>query len=71
MSDGDKGLLSAEQVALPGAWYSYCAWHLAENIKKKFSQKVRHAFWKLVYVQTLGQWTYALEKFEEAGGKIR
>jgi hypothetical protein len=71
MSDRDKGLLSAEQVALPGAWYSYCAWHLAENIKKKFGQKVRYAFWKLVYVQTLGQWTYALEKFEEAGGKVR
>jgi hypothetical protein len=51
MSDRGKGLLNAEQTALPKASYAYCAWHLAENIKRKFGQKARHAFWKLVYVQ--------------------
>jgi hypothetical protein len=71
MSDRDKGLLNAEKAALPGASHAFCAWHLAENVKRKFGQKARHAFWKLVYVQTPGQWTYALEKFEEAGGKVR
>jgi MULE transposase domain len=71
MSDRDKGLLNAEKEALPMASQAFCAWHLAENIKKKFGQKARHAFWKLVYVQTLGQWVSALEKFEEAGGKVR
>jgi hypothetical protein len=44
MSDRDKGLLSAEKAAIPSASPAYCAWHLAENIKKKFGQKARHSF---------------------------
>jgi hypothetical protein len=54
MSDRDKGLLNAKQVSLLGAWYAYCCWHLAENVKKKFGQKVWQEFWKLVYAQTPG-----------------
>ena len=71
MSDCGRGLLNAEKAALPRALYAYCAQHLAENIKRKFGQKAQHAFWKLVYVQTLGQWEYALNKFEEVAGKVR
>ena len=70
MSDRDKGLLKAEMEAIPDAYRAFCCWHLAENIKTKFGQKARHSFWKLVYVQTPGQWVSALEKFEEAGGKV-
>ena len=50
ISDHDKGLLNAEKATIPSASLAYCAWHLAENIKKKFGQKARHSFWKLVYV---------------------
>ena len=71
MSDRDKGLLNAEKAAIPGASPAYCAWHLAENIKKKFGQKARHSFWKLVYIQSQGQWDAALAKFEEVAGKVR
>jgi hypothetical protein len=71
MSDHDNGLLNAEKAALPSASYAYCAWHLAENIKRKYGQKAQHEFWKLVYGQTQGQWDYALAKFEEARGKVR
>jgi hypothetical protein len=39
MSDCDKGLLNAEKAAIPSASLAYCAWHLVENIKKKFEQK--------------------------------
>jgi hypothetical protein len=52
MSDRDKGLLNAEKEALPTASKAFCAWHLAENNNKKVGQKARHAFWRLVYVQT-------------------
>jgi hypothetical protein len=71
MSDHDKGLLNAEKAAIPSASPAYCAWHLAENIKKKFGQKARHSFWKLVYVQSQGQWDAALAQFEEVAGKVR
>ena len=71
ISDQDKGLLNAKRAAILSASYAFCAQHLAENIKKKFRQKVQHIFWKLVYVQLQGQWNAALEKFEEVTGKVR
>jgi hypothetical protein len=70
MSDRDKGLLKAEMDTIPNTYRAFCYWHIAENIKKKFGQKARYTFWKLVYVQTSGQWVSALKKFKEARGKV-
>jgi MULE transposase domain len=70
MSDRDKGLLKAEIEAIPNVYRAFCCWHLAKNVKKKFGQTARKEFWGLVYVQTESQWKTALEKFEEAGGKV-
>jgi MULE transposase domain len=70
MSDRDKGLLKAEIEAIPNAHRAFYCWHLAENVKNKFGQAARKEFWGLVYVQTESQWKKALEKLEEARGKV-
>jgi hypothetical protein len=70
MSDRDKGLLKAEIDAIPDAYRAFCCWHLAKNVQQKFGLKAKQAFWKLVYVQTQGQWDHAIEKFRIAGGQV-
>lgn len=56
--------------AILDAYKAFCCWHLAENVKKKFSKKVQYTFQKLVYVQTSRQQASALEKFKEVGGEV-
>jgi hypothetical protein len=71
MSDRDKGLLKAEIDAIPDAYWAFCCWHLAKNVQQKFGLQAKQAFWKLVYVQTQGQWDVAIKKFRVAGGQVR
>ena len=57
--------------AIPNTYRAFCCWHLAKNVQQKFGLQAKHAFWKLVYVQTQGQWDIAIEKLQVAGGQVR